>query len=98
MLEEVERLRGGKLRGLVNVLARDGHGEHFGLEAAAVAGVAGVDRHELLETRLRALAVAFVMLAHDGRQHALPAREPIGVASVARDVVDADLLVAQAVE
>ena len=98
VFEEFERTYGRELRGFEDVLVGYGHGQHFGFEAAAIAGVAGIDRHELLKARPRAVAVAFVVLAHDGGEHALPAREPVGVASVARDVVDADLLVAQAVE
>lgn len=62
VFKEFERTDGGKLRGLEDVLVGYGHGQHLGFETTAIAGVAGIDRHELLEARPRAVAVAFVVL------------------------------------
>ena len=97
-LEERQRVLRRERRDLVDVLAADRDREDLGLQARAPARLARDDRHVLLELVLDVLGLGLLAAAHDARERALVARVPVRLAPVAREVVDADALVAEPVE
>ena len=97
-LEEGEAVAARHGADLVDVLVADRHGEKLGLEPRPVAGRAGHLADVLLEVRLHGLRRRLLVLVKEDLADARVRREPVRVAAVARDVVDADLRGAEAVE
>ena len=97
-LEERERLAAGELADLPDVLLAHRDGEDLGFKACPVAGGAGNLADVFLQVRAHGLRGGLLVLLKEDLAHAGEGGEPVRVAAVAREVVNADLGGAEAVE